>query len=406
MPIRFSIEKKNTKNFARAGKITTPHGTIETPAFVAVGTKGTVKSVTPEQIKESGIEVVMGNTYHLYLEPGEKIIKKAGGLGNYMQWKGPTMTDSGGFQVFSLGTGMGEGHSKFISKKEFEEHEKGISVFDKDLATMHGKLAQVDEEGVTFTSHLDGSLHRFTPERSVEIQHALGADMFFAFDECTSPKASYQYQKEALKRTHEWAKRSLGAHRQNVEAGKRQGIFGVLQGGPYEDLRKESARVISEMDFDGFGIGGSFTKEDVSVALLAVASILPEEKPRHLLGIGEPVDFFEGVEGGCDLFDCVLPTRFGRTGTLFTKDGRIIILNAKYRDDLSPIEEGCGCYTCRNFTRSYIAHLFRATEILGATLATIHNLFFIAHLVGNIRQSILDDRFSEFKGEFIRRYGK
>ncbi len=405
-PIFFDIEKKLKNTKIRAGKIITPRGMIETPAFVAVGTKGTVKSLTPEQIEKTGTQVLIGNTYHLYLQPGEKIVEEAGGLGAFMNFKGPTMTDSGGFQVFSLGAGYGEGGSKFISKKEFDSNTETLSVFDENIASVHGKLAQVDEDGVTFTSHLDGSLHRFTPERSVEIQHALGADIFFAFDECTSPSASYQYQKEAMERTHDWATKSLKTHKRNIEASKRQAIFGIIQGGPYEDLRKESARAIGGMDFDGFGIGGSFTKEEVFDVLNWVSDILPEEKPRHLLGIGEPLDFFTGVEGGCDTFDCVLPTRFGRTGTLFTEDGRMIILNAEYKNDFSPIEKNCGCYACLNFTRSYIAHLFRAEEMLGATLATVHNLYFINNLVKNIRQSIFDGTFFDYKESFASRYGK
>ena len=259
---------------------------------------------------------------------------------------------------------------------------------------------------MTFTSHLDGSLHRFTPERSVEIQHALGADIFFAFDECTSPSASYDYQRDAMERTHDWAVKSLNTHKRNIEASKKQSIFGIVQGGPYEDLRRESARVIGEMDFDGFGIGGSFTKEEVSDVLSWVSDILPAEKPRHLLGIGEPLDFFTGVEGGCDTFDCVLPTRFGRTGTLFTERGRMIILNEEYKKDFSPIEKSCGCYACVNFTRSYIAHLFRAGEMLGATLATMHNLYFINNLVKNIRQSIFDGTFFEYKESFYSSYLK
>lgn len=390
----------------RAGKIATPRGIIETPAFSAVGTKASVKSLTPEQIRDAGTEVVLANTYHLYLEPGEEVVKKAGGLGSFMNWEGPTMTDSGGFQVFSLGAGMGSGASKFVSKKDFERNENILSVFDERIASEHGKLAQVDEEGVTFTSHLDGSLHRFTPERSIEIQHALGADIFFAFDECTSPVATYQYQKEAMDRTHDWAARSLRTHKNNIDAVGKQAIFGIVQGGPYEDLRKKSAEVIGSMDFDGFGIGGSYTKEEAGDVLQWVGAILPEEKPRHLLGIGEPLDFFTGVEGGCDTFDCVLPTRFGRTGTMFTKDGRISILNVKYREDFGPMEEGCLCYTCRNFTRSYVAHLFRGEEMLGATLTTIHNLFFINQLMKNIRESILNDTYFKFKEEFVSRYGK
>lgn len=403
--ISFAIDTK-CGEIMRAGKITTPHGVIETPAFVAVGTQATVKSVTPEQIKSTGIQTVLGNTYHLYLEPGEKIVGGAGGIGKYMGWEGPTFTDSGGFQIFSLGAGFGGGeHTKFISKKEFDEHTHTAVLFDENIATMHGKLAQIDEEGVTFTSHVNGTLHRFTPERSIEIQHALGADIFFAFDECTSPTASYEYQKQAMGRTHEWARRSLSTHRQNIGAGEKQAIFGIVQGGPYEDLRKESAEVIGEMDFDGYGIGGSFTKEEIGAALSWVTPYLSEEKPRHLLGIGEPLDFFTGVEGGGDTFDCVLPTRLGRTGTVFTKRGKMNLKKPEYREDFSPIDENCDCYTCRTFTRSYLNHLFHAKEMLGGTLLSIHNLYFTAHLVDGIRQAIIDDSYNAYKENFIRAWG-
>lgn len=410
--IIFEREKKIKKFQARTGVIKTSHGEIKTPAFVAVGTKATVKALNPEQIKSCGVQVVLGNTYHLYLEPGEKTVEKAGGLGKFMGWQGPTITDSGGYQVFSLGAGFENGKTKFVSREEFDKNTKKAVVFDENLLTVHEKLAQVDEDGVTFTSHLNGSLHRFTPERSVEIQHALGADIFFAFDECTSPLASYEYQKEAMNRTHEWAKRSLRAHRNNTGAQKKQAVFGIVQGGPYEDLRKESAKVIADMDFDGYGIGGSYTKEEVGNIWKWIGEILPPEKPRHLLGIGEPLDFFVGVEGGGDTFDCVAPTRLARNGTLYTNRGKITILNAEYREDFSPIEEGCRCYTCSprpggvNFTKSYVAHLLRSKEILGATLASIHNMYFISNLVENIRISILEDRYFEFKEEFTNGYLK
>ncbi len=402
--MRFDIIKKTKERSARVGKIHTPHGTIETPAFIAVGTKATVKSVGPAEVKNAGIQAVLGNTYHLYLEPGEKVVEKAGGLGKFMNWSGPTFTDSGGYQVFSLGAGFNAEHSKFISKKEFDSNTTTAVLFDENIATEHGKLAQIDEDGVTFTSHLNGSLHRFTPERSIEIQHALGADIFFAFDECTSPTASYEYQKEAMERTHEWARRSLKTHRHNIEASKRQAIFGIVQGGPYEDLRKESARVIGGMDFDGFGIGGSFTKEEVANVLRWVGEILPEEKPRHLLGIGEPLDFFTGVEGGADTFDCVIPTRHGRNGSLFTKNGRVIITNAQYKESMAPLEEGCECYACTNFSTAYISHLVRNGEMFGATLCSIHNLYFLRKVVDDIRVSILEDRYLEFKDQFVVKY--
>lgn len=408
-PLEFKIEKKLGKSLGRAGVIETPHGKIETPAFVIVGTKATVKSVSPEQLYDLGAQVVLANTYHLYLQPGEKIVKKAGGLQNFMNWQGPTMTDSGGFQVFSLGEAFEAGGiSKFISKEEIEyiEESSQPAVYNKELATSHGKLAIVDEEGVTFTSHLDGSMHRFIPERAMEIQHDLGADMIFAFDECTSPTAPFDYQQKALNRTHRWAKRCLDHHRRNFDAAKAQALFGVVQGGRFDDLRKESARELGAMDFDGFGIGGSFTKDDLDEALVWVNEILPEEKPRHLLGIGEPADLFMGIEHGVDLFDCVAPTRIARTGQIYTKEGKKNLLNAKFNESFDSLDEGCGCYTCQNYTKSYLNHLFRAKEMFGATLASIHNLYFIVNLVKNIRECILEDKFFEYKEEFLNLYSQ
>ncbi len=405
--INFKIEKKLEGTLGRAGVLSTPHGEIKTPAFVTVGTKATVKALAPEQVKTLGAQVVLANTYHLYLQPGDKLLKKAGGIGGFMNYDGPTMTDSGGFQVFSLGAAYGTGVSKFGKKESIDEECRQQE---------NVKLAKIDEDGVTFRSHIDGSEHRFTPERSIEIQHNIGADMIFAFDECTSPVASYEYQKEAMERTHRWAQRSLDAHKENKDASAKQALFGIVQGGRFEDLRKESARVIASMEFtrtdgsrggfDGFGIGGSFEREDMDTAVGWVNEILPEDKPRHLLGIGEPSDFFGGVENGADLFDCVAPTRMARNGTIHTKEGRINILNAKYTNDLSPIEKDCECYTCQNYTRAYLSHLFRAKEMFAGTLASIHNLYFIIKLVGNIRESILDDRFAEFKKEFLSTYYK
>jgi queuine tRNA-ribosyltransferase len=333
----------------------------------------------------------------LYLQPGDELIKKAGGIHKFMNYDGPMMTDSGGFQVFSLGAAFGTTVSKFGKKEAVDEQCR----VEEEV-----KLAKIDEDGVTFKSHIDGSEHRFTPERSIEIQHNIGADMIFAFDECTSPTASYEYQKEAMERTHRWAERSLAAHKANKEASEKQALLGIVQGGRFEDLRKESAETIAKMDFDGFGIGGSFEKEDMDTAVGWVNSILPESKPRHLLGIGEPRDFFGGVENGADLFDCVAPTRMARNGTLHTADGRINIFNAKFTDDFSAIEKGCGCYTCKNYTRAYLSHLFRAKEMFAATLGSIHNLHFIVKLVEDIRQSILDEKFTSFKEEFLGRYYK
>ena len=418
----FKILKKSFQSFARAGVIHTFHGDIETPAFVTVGTKATVKALTPEMVNSLGAQVVLANTYHLYLQPGSELVKKAGGLHKFMNWPGPMMTDSGGFQVFSLGAAYGEGGvSKFVKQTSkqtgFSPDAPNIlkvgipTVSCRDLQLTAksnednnegaiAKLAKIDEDGVNFKSVIDGSEHRFTPEKSMQIQHDLGADIIFAFDECTSPLADYEYQKEAMERTHRWALRSLEEHKRSGQAGK-QALFGIVQGGRFQDLREESARVIGAMDFDGFGIGGSFNKEDMGTAVGWVNKILPEDKPRHLLGIGNPEDIKEAVKNGADTFDCVAPTRMARNGTLMTAGGspsqsfgvssNINILNAKYREDFSPIEEDCGCYTCQNYTKAYLAHLFRAKEMLGATLASVHNLYFLISLTKKIRESIFKE---------------
>jgi queuine tRNA-ribosyltransferase len=404
-PINFQIEKQLPDSLARAGVLETPHGKVETPAFVAVATKANVKGVSALELPNLGIQTIIANTYHLYLSPGEKIVEKGGGVGKYMQFNGPTMTDSGGFQVFSLGVGFGKKISKFLPTVNVESS-TAPTIFDEDLATSHGKLAIIDEEGVSFTSHLDGSLHRFTPERSIEIQHALGANIIFAFDECTAPNADWDYQKEALDRTHRWAARSLKAHRQNIQKNAQQGIYGIVQGGRFEDLRIESAKDLANMDFDGYGIGGSFSKYDLLGILDKVNAELPKEKPRHLLGIGEPEDLFIGAAAGCDTYDCVLPTRNGRTGGLYTRKGKIQIPNAEFKDDFTPIDEQCACPVCKHFTKSYIHHLFRSQEMLGPILASQHNLYFLANLTREIRNSILDETFEAFRDEFLSLYKK
>lgn len=393
-PVTFEVIKQQSGTLARAGIIHTPHGDIETPAFVVVGTKGTVKSLKPEDVSELvGASVMLANTYHLYLQPGSDIVKDAGGLQSFANWQLPTMTDSGGFQVFSLGAAFGKGVTKFAKNSSEADHDPGLNVYSKDLALSHGKLCVVDEEGVTFTSHHDGSMHRFTAERSIEIQHAIGADIIIAFDECTSPTEDYAYQKKAMDRTHRWAKRSILAHKQNYEALKKQGLYGVVQGGRHLDLRRESARVLSGMDFDGFGIGGSFTKEDLGDSLKAVNEILPAEKPRHLLGIGEPENIAAGVLLGCDTFDCVAPTRIARNGMIYihTNEGikKANLKNAKYQRDFSKLDEGCDCHVCRHYTKAYLAHLFRAQEMLAAHLASIHNLYTIVSYTKKLRKQIL-----------------
>jgi queuine tRNA-ribosyltransferase len=393
----FTIEKKmDGDSMARVGTIHTPHGDIQTPAFIVVGTKATVKSLTMEQVKSLGAQIVLSNTYHLYLAPGDELVKKAGGLGKFMNWDGPTFTDSGGFQVFSLGVAYGKGIGKVATEEGAKEQEN-----TEDTESDHGQLAKIDDDGVTFKSHRDGSAHRFTPERSIQIQHNIGADIIVAFDECTSPHAPHDKQKASLDRTHAWAKRSLDEHKR---LGGEQALYGVVQGGKYQDLREEAARTVGAMDFDGFGIGGSFGKDDIGTAVRWVNAILPEDKPRHLLGIGEPIDFFYGVEAGVDTFDCVSPTRLGRNGSFYTKNGRMIIKNAQFVDDHTPIDADCGCYTCTHHTRAYLAHLFREDEMLGAALGSIHNLYFAVNLVKKIRQSILDGNYEALKSEVLGAY--
>lgn len=400
-PVTFSIEKKLPNGLGRAGTLTTPHGGIETPTLTVAATKGTVKALTPEQVKSLGAQAVLANTYHLYLQPGIETIRKAGGLHRFMHWDGPLLTDSGGFQVLSLGRAFGTNVSKISRREELERHE---ALFGEDERSQHIKLAKVDDDGVTFSSHIDGGAHRFTPELSMEIQHTLGADVMFAFDEAPPSGAGHDYQKKAMGRTHAWAKRSFDAHRANKKAAATQGLFGIIQGGRFDDLRKESARTLADLDFDGFGIGGSYVKEDIQSVVALVDRELPEEKPRHLLGIGEPEDLFLAVEAGIDTFDCVSPTRLGRNGTLYTMKGKMNITSTTYRTDFEPLQNGCACYTCKNYTKAYLCHLFRAKEMLAATLASIHNLYFIIDLLKSMRASILDDRFDEFKSGFLSLY--
>lgn len=394
---KFSFDiKKKMEGLGRAGVILTPNGDIQTPAFVVVGTKATVKGITPEMLTDMGAQTVLANTYHLYLQPGEDIVAEAGGFPKMMNWSGPSMTDSGGFQVFSLGEAFGTGVSKVASGED-------IVVSERKGYSKSNKFAHIDEEGVTFTSYIDGSKHRFTPERSMEIQWKLGADMIFAFDECTSPLADHQYQTEAMNRTHRWAQRCIDSHNK-LDTENVQALFGVVQGGRFQDLREKSARTLGAMDFDGYGIGGSFNKDDMAQAVGWVNTILPEEKPRHMLGIGEPMDIFSGVENGCDLFDCVSPTRVARHGRVYTFDGPLQIKNSRFKQDFTPLQKGCACYTCKHYTRSYIHHLQRSKELLGQTLASIHNLYFIVKLVDDIRASIYDETFEKFKKEFMEKY--
>ncbi len=404
--LNFKIEKKIPNALGRAGVISTPHGDIKTPSFVPVGTKATVKGITPEMLKDLGAQVTLANTYHLLLQPGDELVRDAGGLHKFMHWDGPIMTDSGGFQVFSLGAAYGKGISKVLHPADPSVQIPERSSADDGVP----RLATIGNDGVSFRSHLSGELNYITPERSMEIQHNLGADIIFAFDECTSPTEDRRYQEEALQRTHAWAQRSLDYHKSKTNS-ERQALFGVIQGGRDEELRRKSAQVIANMktadggEFDGFGIGGSFDKDDLHSAVRWCNQELPEDKPRHLLGIGEPEDLFEGVENGVDLFDCVAPTRNARsTGTLYTKQGRMRIMNTKHRTEFIPIESDCGCYVCKNFTRAYLSHLFHAKEMLGSMLASIHNLYFITNLVATMREKIIEGTFTEYKQEFLARY--
>ncbi len=411
----FEIVKKSSEaSLARVGVIHTPHGDILTPAFIPVGTKATVKALTVQDIKKTGGQVVLANTYHLYLQPGAEIVKNHGGFGKMMNWVDdggrvlPTVTDSGGFQVFSLGAAFDTGVSKIATSAQLSAKQKQTTdeMGIVKVKSSKNQMAKIDEEGVTFKSFIDGSYHRFTPETSMQIQHDLGADIFFAFDECTSPLASREYQISAMERTHRWAKRCIDEHKRlglSEATGEEQALFAVVQGGAYEDLRKVSAETLGAMDFDGFGIGGSFTKEDMGKTVKSATENLPEGKPRHLLGIGEPIDFFLGVEYGIDTFDCVSPTRIARHGSIHSYDGKLNITNAKYKNDMSLVCEDETC-PAHKYTKSYLSHLFRAEEMLAATIASAHNLHFLIKLVENIRASILDDNFLNYKKEFCEKY--
>lgn len=386
----------------RTGVISTPHGVINTPAFIAVGTKATVKAVLPESMADLGAQALLANAYHLYLQPGADIVDEAGGLGRFMNWPGPTFTDSGGFQVLSLGVGF---------KKVLAMNTAGLGN-DDVIANGKTRLAHVDDDGVTFISHLDGSRHRFTPEVSVRIQHQLGADIMFAFDECTTLMNTRGYQQRAVARTQAWATRCLAEHDQLTQERvdrPYQALFGVVQGAQYEDLRRLATRdleslIINGRGFDGYGIGGALEKENLGTIVRWVCDELPEHKPRHLLGIAEPDDFFTAIENGADTFDCVAPSRVARNAALYCRDGRFNVNTAANRRCFEPIDPECDCYTCTHYTRAYLHHLFKAREMLASTLSTIHNERFIVSLVDRIRASIDTGCFEEFKIDFLGRY--
>ena len=398
----FSINHAADSGLARVGTISTPHGDIQTPAFIPVGTKATVKTVLPEAMENLGAQALLSNAYHLYLQPGPDVLDEAGGLGSFMNWDKPTFTDSGGFQVLSLGVGF-----KKVLAMDAQTFRS-----DQVIAKNKERLAHVDDEGVTFKSHLDGSMHRFTAEVSMQIQHKLGADIMFAFDECTTLHNTRPYQELAMSRTFDWAIRCLDEHKRLTDArvGKPyQALFGVIQGAQYEDLRKNAASDLGSMsssgiEFDGFGIGGALDKDSLGTIVGWVNSTLPEDKPKHLLGIGAPEDLFVGVENGIDTFDCVLASRIARTSAVYTMEGRFNVSNQPFIRDFNPIDDECDCYTCTNYSRAYLCHLFRAKEMVAGTLATIHNERFIVRLVDQMRQALLDGNFQDMKKEFMGRY--
>jgi queuine tRNA-ribosyltransferase len=364
----FSFEVRAESGAARAGLLDTPHGPVETPAFMPVGTAGVVKALTPRDLREVGAQIVLANTYHLMLRPGEDLVARLGGLPRFSGWHGPMLTDSGGYQVFSLSA-----------------------------------LRRLGEEGVEFQSHLDGSRHLLTPERSMEVQRSLGADIVMAFDECAPWPAPREAVEEAMQRTTRWARRCQDAFARTDDGS--QWLFGIVQGGVYDDLRELSARELVALGFAGYAVGGLSVgepKADMLRVLDLVGPLLPPQRPRYLMGVGTPEDLIEGVARGIDLFDCVLPTRNGRNGQLFTRGGRLSIRNARYREDPRPPEEGCACYTCRTVSRAYLRHLHLASEITGAALMTLHNVHHYLDTLRRMRQSILLGRFAEFRLDTLR----
>ena len=367
MLVKYELLKECSDTKGRLGKLHTNRGVINTPIFMPVGTQATVKTMTPEELKEVNAEIILSNTYHLFLRPGHDLIDKAGGLHKFMNWDRPILTDSGGFQVFSL-----------------------------------GKLRKLSEEGATFNSHIDGSKQELTPEKAIEIQNALDSDIAMVLDECPPFPATREYVYNSLKRTTRWAKRCIEANKN-----PNQSLFGIVQGGMYQDLREESVKELLELNFPGYAIGGLSVGEpkDIMYEVLEYTTpLLPKNKPRYLMGVGSPDALFEGVEKGIDMFDCVHPTRIGRNGTAMTTYGTVNITNAKFKEDFSPLDEECSCYTCRNYTRAYLRHLFKANEILGLRLMTYHNVHFLINTMKNIRMSLEEDRFIAYKNEFFHKY--
>ena len=369
MKIKYNLLHKDKNTKARLGTLETNYGIYDTPMFMPVGTQATVKTLSPEELKEVNSAVILANTYHLWLRPGEDVVFEASGLHKFMNYNGPILTDSGGFQVFSL-----------------------------------AKAKDITEEGVTFKSHIDGSNLFLTPEKSIAIQNKLDSDIAMSFDECIPYPATYDYVKKSTERTLRWAKRGKSVHNN-----ERQSLFGIVQGGEYQDLREFSARETVKIGFDGYAIGGTSVGEDkVTMYKMIDDAIryLPEDKPRYLMGVGDPVDIFEGVERGVDMFDCVLPTRLARHAHAFTKDGKINLKNAKYKRDFTKVDDDCDCYCCQNYTKAYIRHLIIANETFGQRLLSIHNIRFLIRICENIRQSIKNDNFLTYKEEFLSRYKK
>ncbi|MBQ3001483.1 MAG: tRNA guanosine(34) transglycosylase Tgt [Bacilli bacterium] len=369
MVIKYQLVKKDPRSMARLGVVTTPHSTFETPMFMPVGTQATVKTMSPEELTDCGAKIILGNTYHLWNQPGHKIIEEAGGLHKFMNWNGSILTDSGGFQVFSL-----------------------------------AKIRDIKEEGVTFKHHKSGAKLFLSPELAMEIQNSLGSDIMMSFDECPPYPATREYMEKSVERTIRWAKRGLDAHK-NKDT---QGLFGIVQGGEYKDIRKHCAEELTKLPFDGYSIGGLSVGEPKSIQneiLEYTTPYLPEDKPRYLMGVGSPGAILDGVERGVDMFDCVLSTRIARHGTAMTTYGRMLLKNKEFERDFTPLDPECDCYTCKNYTRAYLRHLIKADEVFGQRLISIHNTRFLLRLMENIRQAIREDRFLEFKNEFYQKYG-